>query len=258
MKAYHESQFQSDNVPEYVEVCAAIHATNDREELLRLVKKYGIERVVFRTDKKLPVGTLPQLRYLQDGTPLNHHWEVIDPSFRPRTKPLRYPAHYEAQIADKCKEYESDGRWFPVNTDDVIPTFCVPKKDPTKARLVFDERQRNANKVPNKTPLPFMANIVERAHLAKHRSQFDLIVAYEQLRIAREQEHLSGFTTPYGAFATRVGSMGDATLPGTFQIYMNVIAGEKLGVEIHPYLDNFVIATNGTLQEHMLTLVWLI
>ena len=103
-----------------------------------------------------------------------------------------------------------------------------------------------------------MANIVERAHLAKHRSQFDLIVAYEQLRIAREQEHLSGFTTPYGAFASHVGSMGDATLPGTFQMNMNIMAGEKLGVEIHPYLDNFVIATNGTLQEHMLTLVWLI
>ena len=98
-----------------------------------------------------------------------------------------------------------------------------------------------------------MANIIECAHLAKHRSQFDMIVAYEQLRIAREQEHLSGFTTQYGAFASRVGSMGDTTLPRMFQMNMNVMAAEKLGVEIHPYLDNFIIPTNGTLQEHMLT-----
>ena len=117
-----------------MEVCETLHLTTDCEKLTNIVRNYGIERGVFRSDKKLPPGKLPSLRYLDDGTSLNPHWEEIDPTFRPKKQPLRYPAPYEAQIAEKYKEYESDGRWFRVNPDDVIPTFCVPKKDPTKAR----------------------------------------------------------------------------------------------------------------------------
>ena len=103
-------------------------------------------------------------------------------------KPYRYPARYESQIADKCADYEAKGIWFNLTTDDVIPTFCVPKKDPAKARLVFDERPRNANRVKDKTPLPNMQNIVFKAHEADFMSQLDLIVAYKQLRLARDME----------------------------------------------------------------------
>ena len=71
------------------------------------------------------------------------------------------------------------GIWFNLTTYDVIPTFFVPRKDPAKARLVFDERPRNANRVKDKTPLPNMQNIVLKVHEADFMSQLNLIVAYE-------------------------------------------------------------------------------
>ena len=229
-----------------------------RETLIAAVVRHGVARGVFREDKRLPFG-IPPLRYMKDdGADLNHYWAEIDPSFRPKSRPTRYPARYESQIAEKAAQYRAEGRWFVMATDDVIPTFCVPKKDPSKARLVFDERPRNANRVKDKTPLPNMQNIVERAHAATHKSQFDLVVAYEQLRLRRDMEPKSGFTTPFGAMGSRVGSMGDCNMPGSFQRNMNYIAAERLGVSIFPYLDNLIVLTNGALHDHLLEIVWLI
>lgn len=159
---------------------------------------------------------------------------------------------------EKATRYQAEGRWFPLVTDDLIPTFCVPKKDPSKARLVFDERQRNANRIKDKTPLPNMAAIIERVHAADHQSQFDLIVAYEQFRLARALEALSGFITPMGAYGSRVGSMEDANMPGSFQRFANILGAEHLGVDIHVYLDNWIVATKGDLQHHLITVLWLL
>ena len=251
--------FDSAGIPEYDNAVAYVDAwTGSDEEIVHFVRDYGFRRGVFREDGKLPKGWLPPLRYLDDGTDMNHRWDYIDPSKRPHTKPFRYPARYESQIAEKCADYQTKGIWFDLTTDDVIPTFCVPKKDPSKARLVFDERQRNANRVKDKTPLPNMQNIVFKAHDADHMSQLDLIVAYEQLRLTREMEKFSGFTTPWGAKGTRVGSMGDCNMPGSFQRNMNVVAGHHLGIHIFPYLDNLVVATKGSLKHHLRVMLWLI
>ena len=103
-----------------------------------------------------------------------------------------------------------------------------------------------------------MQNIVFKAHEADHMSQLDLIVAYEQLQLARDMEKYSGFTTPWGAKGTRVGSMGDCNMPGSFQRNMNILAGHHLGIDIFPYLDNLVIATKGSLRDHCLILIWLL
>ena len=256
--------FDPTGIKEYDEVCEIISNWPGEEDeetrvaLRQLVYNYGVSRGVFREDKKLPAGWLPPLRYLDDGTELNHRWEYIDPNKKPHTRPLRYPARYEAQIVEKCRNYVEAGVWVPIVTDDVIPTFCVPKKDPSKARLVFDERQRNANRVPDKTPLPNMDNIVMKAHEATHMSQFDIIVAYEELRNARDMEKYTGFSTPWGVFGSRVGTMGDKNMPGSFQRNMNIVAGHHLAINIHPYLDNHIITTKGTLKEHYLVVVWLI
>ena len=181
-------------------------------ELVQLVFEYGVKRGVFRTDGKRPMG-LPPLRYLDDGTDLNHSWDMVDPNFRPKSKPIRYPVHYESQIAEKCADYESNGRWLNLVTDDVIPTFCVPKKDPSKPRLVFDERQRNDNRVKDKTPLPNAQNIVQKAAEADWVSQADIIVAYEEARVRPDMERHTGFYTPWGIKRSRLGTMGDCNMP---------------------------------------------
>ena len=192
-----KTKFDPTGIPEYDHAVAVVeHWCGTDKDLIMFVQEYVLQRGVFREEKKLPDGLLPLLQYLDDGTDMNHRWDYIDPTKRPQTKPFRYPARYEAQIAAECRDYQLKGIWFDLTTDVVIPTIWVPKKDPSKAQLVFGKCQRNANQVKVKTPLPNMQTIVFKPHEADHMSQLDPIVTYEQLRLARDMEKYSGSTTP--------------------------------------------------------------
>ena len=85
-----------------------------------------------------------------------------------------------------------------------------------------------------------------------------IIVAHEEARVRPDMEKHSGFDTPLGIRGSRLGTMGGCNMPGYFQHVMNITAGVYLGINIFPYLDILIVATKGTLREHLKIVCWLI
>ena len=162
------------------------------------------------------------------------------------------------KMSEKARRYELEGRWFRSSEADAVPTFLIGKKDPSKCRHLFDERQRNRNTVRDKTPIPHMENILAAAQAAKHVSTLDMVVAYDQVRVTRDSESKTAFTTPMGQFCSRVGSMGNLNMPGTFQRCMSKVFAAELGTHVHVYLDNITLTTSTTVAAHAELYCWVL
>ena len=237
------------------ELRTACQRNASSEEIGTMLEQYGIAIGILRPDRRLPTG-LPPHRVMDDGMPLDHIIRRIDPTKSCTRRTARWPPKYATQFREKMAKYQAEGRWFPSANPDAIPTFGVPKKNPAEGRLVFDERERNANTVRDRQPLPHIDEIVQAVASAKYKSEYDVLTAYEQLRVREEDEHLTSFMTPYGQFASRVASMGDLNAPSSFQRAMNTLVTGKLGNTIRVYLDNFYITTGTTLLDHALENLW--
>ena len=89
--------FDPTGIPGYDNTCAWIEqfVGHNEADLVKFVYEYGVRRGEFCEDKKCPDRWVPPLRYLDDGTDLNHRWDYIDPNKRSNVKPYRYPARYE-------------------------------------------------------------------------------------------------------------------------------------------------------------------
>ena len=61
----------------------------------------------------------------------------------------------------------------------------------------------------------------------------------------------TAFVTPFGLYEFLVMPFGLSYAPATFQRLMNRVLQEFLGNFIAVYLDNVIIFTKGTFEQHM-------
>ena len=158
---------------------------------------------------------------------------------------------YLPQMNEKMRFYCENGYYFRSNEKDPIPTHVVPKKDPKKGRLVFNEVARNKNTVRTRYPLPNRDGLILEVMSRDHKSQFDQLWAFERLRVPRADERKTSWQSQYGQFCSRVASMGNINIAGDFQKCQDHLAGHRLGDTLFPYVDNQCVATNGTLYYHV-------
>jgi hypothetical protein len=193
----------------------------------------------------LPHG-LPPLREV------NHRITLIDPNKKLRPKTYSIPLKYEQQIRDQVNAYCDSDWFFPMATDDAVPAFTVPKKDPTQGRLVVDLRERNANTVRDESPIPDMRAVRERVARHKYRSQFDFTKSYNQIRIEPESVKNSAFKLPFGTFGSNVMHMGDLNAPATLHRLLFTMFCHHIGKFIDVFFDNvFQVVYSDDPREHV-------
>jgi len=80
-------------------------------------------------------------------------------------------------------------------------------------------------------------------------SKFDVVAAFNRLRIKEGQEWLTAFNTRYGQFEYLVMPFGLCNAPGTFQSYINETVRDYLDIFCTAYLDDILVFSERE-EEH--------
>ena len=116
-------------------------------------------------------------------------------------------------------------------------------------RLCVDYRALNAIIVKNRYPLPLIQETLDRLAKAVIFSKFDIVAAFNKLRMQKGQEWMTAFKTRYGLYEYEVMPFGLCGGPGSFQHYINDILREFLDVFCTAYIDDILIYSR-SVKEH--------
>lgn len=130
------------------------------------------------------------------------------------------------------------------------PVLFVPKKQ-GEIRLVVDYRILNKATIKDRYPLPLISELQEQLAGAKWFTKLDLKEAYYLIRIKEGHEWKTAFRTRYGQFEYTVLPLGLTNAPATFQRLINATLYEKLDRTVLAYLDDILIYTNGSKEDHI-------
>jgi transposase InsO family protein len=128
------------------------------------------------------------------------------------------------------------------------PIVFAQKKDGSM-RLCVDYRGLNDLTIKDRTPLPLIAETLDRLSGAQVFSALDLKDAYYRIPIKRGDEWKTAFRTRYGHFEYMVMPFGLTNAPATFQAYINKALAGYLDEFCVVYLDDILIYSKTT-EEH--------
>ena len=97
--------------------------------------------------------------------------------------------------------------------------------------------------------MPLITETLYRLSQRVIYSKFDVIGAFNQLRIAKRDEWKTAFRTCYGLFEYVVLPFGLCNGPASFQHYINDTLRKYLDIFCTAYLDDILIYSN-SLHEH--------
>jgi hypothetical protein len=142
----------------------------------------------------------------------------------------------------------------PSKSSSSAPVFFV--RDPSSGtrsgqlRLVVDFRDLNSNIEQDEYPIPLTRTVMNDLAGANWVTSMDVRSGFSNLRVAPGSEKHTAFKTFYGLFEYTVMPMGLSTAPAIFQRFINSVLNPYLGLFCHAYLDDVVIYTKGSLEEH--------
>ena len=128
------------------------------------------------------------------------------------------------------------------------PVLIVKKPD-GGLRICIDYRALNALTVKNRNAPPLIRETMAKLCAAKIYTKFDIIAAFNEIRMAKGDEEKTAFLTRYGLFEYTVMPFGLCNAPSTFQAFINDVLREYLDVFCSAYLDDILIYSNSQ-EEH--------
>ena len=181
---------------------------------------------------------------LKDGAP-----KAINCKIYPNT-PIE-----DEQLRKFLDEQQAKGYIRPSKSPFASSFFFIKKKD-GKLRPVQDYRRLNDYTIKNKYPLPLIPELIAQVKDAWIFTKFDIRWGYNNVRIKEGDEHKAAFKTRYGLFEPLVMFFGLTNSPATFQAMMNHLfyplqnKYRQKGTEVIVYMDDVLIATSTSLQDH--------
>ncbi len=124
------------------------------------------------------------------------------------------------------------------------------KKSGGGLRFCVDYRRLNALTVADRYPLPLIKETMSNLTNARWFTKLDVRAAFYKLRIKEGDEWKTAMRTRFGLFEWLVTPFGLAGAPATFQRYVNSILRPHLDVCCTAYLDDILIYTDGTKDDH--------
>ena len=130
------------------------------------------------------------------------------------------------------------------------PVVIVDKKGGEK-RICIDYRKLNAVTKSDAYPLPRIDDMLESFGQAKWFTTLDLASGYWQVAMHERDIEKTAFVTPFGLYEFLVMPFGLSNAPGTFQRLMNRVLQDFLGDFVAVYLDDVIIYSKGSFEQHM-------
>jgi transposase InsO family protein len=117
-------------------------------------------------------------------------------------------------------------------------------------RFCCDYRALNAITKADRYPLPLIPETLRNLTGAVWLTKVDVVSAFHQIRMAKGEEHKTAFRTRFGSFEWLVCPFGLSGAPATFQRYINTLLREHLDDFASAYMDDVIIYSNGTREDH--------
>jgi hypothetical protein len=118
-------------------------------------------------------------------------------------------------------------------------------------RPVPDYRQLNKYTVRNTYPLLLIKELIASLVNKQWFTKFDVQWGYNNVRIKEGDQWKAAFKTNRGLFESIVMFFGLTNSPATFQTMMDTSFRQEIATgDITIYMDNILIATTGSLEQH--------
>ena len=132
----------------------------------------------------------------------------------------------------------------PSSSPYAAPVLIVKKLD-GGLRVYIDYRALNALTIKNRNAPPLIRDTLAKLCMAKIYSKFDIIAAFNEIRMRKGHEEKTAFLIRYGLFEYTVMPFSLCNAPGTFQAFINHILREYLDVFYTAYLDDILVYSTG-------------
>ena len=129
-------------------------------------------------------------------------------------------------------------------------SILIVKKPDDRLRLCVDYRALNALTIPNRNAPPLIKKTLTKLCAARIYSKFDIITAFNEIRVKDKHEEKTAFLTRYDLYEYMVMPFGLCNASATFQAFINNVLREYLDVFCTAYLDDILIYSN-TKKEHI-------
>ena len=126
----------------------------------------------------------------------------------------------------------------------------VGKKGGEK-RFCVDYKKLNAVTKVDAYPLPRIDDLLDSLGGATWFSTIDLASGFWQISMHEEDIEKTAFITPSGLYEFVVMPFGLNNASGTFQRLMNWVLRDYLGIFVAVYIDDVIIYTRGTMEQHL-------
>ena len=182
--------------------------------------------------------------------PWDHKIKLL-PGKEPPWGPLYALSETQLQEQRKWLDTMLSKGWIrPSKSPAASPAMFVPKKG-GKLRMVIDYRKLNECTEKNRYPLPNISEMTDRLTGAQWFTKIDLRDAFHGIRMAEGEEWKTAFRTRYGLYEFLVMPFGLTNAPATYQEVINEALRHLLDITVIAYVDDLLIFTKGSRQQHV-------
>ncbi len=123
------------------------------------------------------------------------------------------------------------------------------KKPGGGLKFYVNFQKLNAITVKDRYPIPLIQETLNRLSQACWFSKFDVIAAFNKMRIQEGEEWKTAFKTRYGLYEHHVMPFGLANASSSFQHFINETLQGYLDILATSYIDDILVYSN-SLSEH--------
>lgn len=172
-----------------------------------------------------------------------------------REKPLPWGPLYsmsreELLVLRKTLTELLDKGFIRVSSSPAAAPVLMVKKPGGGIRFCVDYRGLNKITKRDRYPLPLLSETLRTIAKARWFTKVDVIAAFHKIRVAPGDEEKTAFRTRYGSFEWLVVPFGLTGAPAAFQRYINSVLQDYLDDFVSAYIDDVLIFSSGTLQDH--------
>ncbi len=164
--------------------------------------------------------------------------------------PLYNMSREELLLLRKTLTEYLDKNFIRISSSSAAAPVLFARKPSGGLRFCVDYRALNAITRKDRYPLPLIRETLRSISRAKWLTKLDITAAFHKIRIAEGDEWKTAFRTRYGLYEWLVTPFGLTNGPATFQRYINYTLREYLDEFVSAYLDDTLIYTDGSLEDH--------